>query len=328
MKRLVIVIILVFLVIITVIVVRHKSVEKTYEYYAKLNKKAEYEERILFNEETREIYYEELGKYVVLGKNGKLYDKSVVKTIEPQSDESSSNKMSFDKYEVYLDGGFINVKYDNKIIVNKKIEYVNSGIEKEKNIPEISSSMVDIIDDQLLLRNTSYYWDYEERDIDSSLGVTYLINRKGISKTYNGYLRSLYNKGNSTMYFYYLNDNFVKIVDIDFKDVYSTDLEEQDSFNYYSCSNSSKPNYCLINDKFIDINTKKELDEKTYYYRSIDSNLGYTLIDNFLTVYYKNKKIGEFDEIRESLDGKYFLQEKGKKNIILELELKKRKKNE
>ena len=74
----------------------------------------------------------------------------------------------------------------------------------------------------------------------------------------------------------------------------------------YACYGTSKKNYCLFNNKYIDLFTNEEISEKEANYRVLDDTYGFSLLNNKLVVYENNNIIGEFDNINLYLGGYYF----------------------
>ena len=137
----------------------------------------EYPERLSLDHSTKEIYYNDDWYYVIIGKNGELYDEVQKKEVSSDYSPLSSNN-----YNVKIKKNKIGVYYKNKLVVNYSIKYLASGLEKNENKAEISENMIDVVNDALILRNTSYYWDHNYNDIKWSEAKTYLITSEGIKK--------------------------------------------------------------------------------------------------------------------------------------------------
>ena len=252
--------------------------------------------------------------YSVIGKDGELFKTPTKKT----SSKNSNYKVSIDKKK-------INVKYNNNSIVDS-IEYVKSGYETDKNKPEIGTNMVFDIDDTLVLINSSYYWDYKLSDLEWDEASAYSINKNGIVKEFKGLLLPLDRYDDKVKYFYHINlDNKeVQIYDKNLKNIYKYNYKgevDANSINY-TCFDTIKPNYCLINNKYIDISTQQETNFKEAYYKKLDDRYGFTLKGYDLVIYDKGNAIGHFDSMEEYLGGYYFRRSDFITQELVQLEIK------
>ena len=290
---------------------------------AELNVIKNYEQGIYLDTSTNEMftysYDEENNKYtkIVAGKDGILYDKEVTRETSDDNHETVYKTFSRDGYTIKSDDNKLSVEYNGKVIIDN-IDYLKSGFEsgtvnnKKGDYSEVSTAMLLFTknSDNFILRNTSYYWDYDESQVKWDKAKTYLIGKEGIVKTFDGYLATIYYKEGAPKYLYNYKDGKITIYNTNFEKIYSFDVDINDETLMLShmCFDYANRDYCKIDNKLINITNKKELSEKEAYYIPFDEKYGFTLIKNRLTIYSYDDKIGEFDNIGEYLKGFYFSQ--------------------
>lgn len=217
-------------------------------------------------------------------------------------------------YLVLCKNNKIGVLYNNKLIVNYKIDY---NLNDEISIKNIDNN---------LYINTNNY--------------LYKINTKGIEKSIEGTYYEILDYEDNLKYFYKLNENETSIdLHIYDKDLYeyfnttlnykkqyyySLDINNIENTNYYKVSIDYDVDSNDIDETYyIDLYNSKMISEKNALIKYFDNGYSYILNNNVLNVYKENELLNTYNDVVDYLGNYYFLVNKDNKYFIEELVFKK-----